>query len=590
MTDATQTTGAATPATGRSRLAVGLLQGLALWGLTEAVEQKVWPATQGPVFGALAMMALLAPFVVLGGLGGLRQRTLIVWSLAAAALLALLGAHDIYRRGAFDVIDWVGPAVMGYGAAGLFIGHHLIAGADADRRFIGRFATYFDIAWKHGVQLVLAAGFVGVFWLVLFLGAALFKLIGIGVVQDIIEERWFAFPATTTMFAAAVQLTDVRHGLIRGIRTVALTLLSWLLPVLVGLAAAFLMALPFTGLEPLWGTRRATAILLSASAVLIILINAAYQDGQPDTPAPLLLRWAAKIGGVLLAPMTVLATYALGLRIGQYGLTPDRVVAAACVFTGLCYAAGYGWAAVRPGIWMKRLEITNVAVAFVVLGLLLALFTPIADPARLGVNDQMARLKAGRVTPEAFDYAFLRFDGQRYGRAALERLVKQGGEAGKRAAAALAAGDRGDLPDPARPVRLPVFVEVLPKGRALPAGFLDLRGAANDGGLGDCTEKASPCLALLVDLDGDAREEVVLSAGWVMLVSSADANGRWRQVGHIGDPCADTQDALRSGRVRAIAPVWRDLELEGRRLRFQADESVCPVKDGAPTSEPRAGR
>lgn len=582
MTEGAQSGVTATAATGRARLAVGLAQGLALWGLTHAAEHKVWPATQGGLFGALALVTMLTPFVLLGGLGELRARTLLWWTLAATAVLALLGFHDIHRREAVEAIDWIGPAVMGYGAAGLFIAHHLVAGGDADRRFIARFASYFDSAWKHGVQLALSAGFVGVFWIVLFLGAALFSLIGIKVVEEVIRKEWFAFPATTTMLAAAVQLTDVRHGLIRGIRTVALTLLSWLLPVLVGLAAAFLMALPFTGLEPLWGTRRATAILLSASAVLIILINAAYQDGQLDTPAPLLLRWAAKIGGLLLVPMTVLATYALWLRIDQYGLTPDRVIAAACVIVGLCYAAGYGWAALRPGIWMKRLEITNIVTAFVVLGLLLALFTPIADPARLGVRDQLARLKAGKVTAEALDYRFLRFESQRYGMEALRALSRQGGEVGKRAAAALATDDRGQIPGPPTPEAMPLHVEVLPAGRTLPPRFLELRRATNDGGLGNCTDKASPCLALLIDLNGDGREEVVINAGWAMLVSTSDADGTWRQVGRFGDPCNETGKALRGGRIKVLDPQWRDLEIDGRRLRLEADTGPCPVKGGPP--------
>ena len=54
---------------------------------------------------------------------------------------------------------------------------------------------------------------------------------------------------------------------------------------------------------------------------------------------------ALREAGVLLAPMIVLAAYALWLRIGQYGLTPDRVVAVACVVAGLVYASA---AARRP--------------------------------------------------------------------------------------------------------------------------------------------------------------------------------------------------------------------------------------------------
>jgi hypothetical protein len=275
---------------GLARIGAGLVQGIALWALSEAADNKVWPATNGLLFGVLATVVLFTPFVVLGGLANMRRRTLVIWTLAAAAGLAALGAHDIDRRTAHETVDWISGQAMVFFAAALFIAHHLVSAADSDRKLIARFPTYFDQAWKHGVQLVMSAGFVGVFWLVLFLGGALFKLIGIAFVQDLIGKSWFAIPATTTMFAAAVQLTDVRHGLIRGIRTVALTLLSWLLPVLVFLTGAFMLALPFTGLEPLWKTRSAAGILLTAAAVMIVLINAAYQDGEPDEATPLVLR------------------------------------------------------------------------------------------------------------------------------------------------------------------------------------------------------------------------------------------------------------------------------------------------------------
>jgi hypothetical protein len=42
----------------------------------------------------------------------------------------------------------------------------------------------------------------------------------------------------------------------------------------------FLCSLPFTGLAALWETRHATSLLLSANAVLIMLINAAFQNGE----------------------------------------------------------------------------------------------------------------------------------------------------------------------------------------------------------------------------------------------------------------------------------------------------------------------
>ncbi|MDP1632960.1 MAG: DUF4153 domain-containing protein [Caulobacter sp.] len=570
---------------GLARIAIGLAQGVALWGLTEAADNKVWPATQGLLFGLLAMLVLLVPFVLLGGLAEMRRRPLIIWTVVAAAVLAVLGAHDIGRLAVGKAIDWVSARTMIFSAVGLFIAHHLVAAADADRRVIARFPTYFDLAWKHGVQMAMAVGFVGVFWIVLTLGGALFKVIGIDFVETLIRKSWFAIPASTTMFAAAVQLTDVRHGLIRGIRTVALTLLSWLLPVLVFLTAAFMAALPFTGLDPLWKTRSAAAILLSAAAVMIVLINAAYQDGEPDTPTPVVLRWAARVGGLLMLPLVGVAAFALWLRISQYGLTPDRIVASAFVIAGICYAVGYALAAVLPGAWMKRLELTNIATSFVVLALLIALFTPIADPARLSVNDQMARLAAGKIKPEAFDYRFLRFESERYGVAALGALKTGGGEAGKRAAETLAVRHIGDMPPSPRPDRDPVYIDALPAGTVLPAGFLAVQDRGEFDGPSACTDKARPCVARMVDLDGDGTDEVVVDMGWSMTVWAPGTEGRWRQVGRFDDVCDREATTLRDGKVETVAPQWRDLSVDGRRLNFRPDNEACPGPVPAPPAK-----
>lgn len=560
---------------GWTRIGTGLAQGIALWALTEVVEGKAGFSTNPVLLGAIEAVVLFTPFVVLAGLADLRRRTLIVWAAAAAVILAGLGAHDIARQAAGTDPRWIAGTTLVFLAAGLFIAHHLVAGADADRRPVARFATYFDLAWKHGVQLAMSAGFVGVFWIVLFLGGALFKLIGITLIADVIDKPWFAFPATGTMFAAAVQLTDVRHGLIRGIRTVALTLLSWLLPVLVVLVGAFMASLPFTGLEPLWKTKSAAAILLSAAAIMVILINAAYQGGEPDEPTPLALRWAARAGGLLLVPLIAVAGYAIWLRVGQYGLTPDRIIATACIVAGVCYAVGYSLAAMLPGPWMKPLEITNIVTAVIVVGLILAIFSPLADPARLSVNDQMARIAAGKIAPDKVDYRFLRFESQRYGLEALKTLKAKGGEVGKRAGEALSTSDRSRLAGPLLAEVSPVQVAVAPKGKVLPSGFLALRGAERDGGLSNCLDKSKPCRAVMLDLNDDGVDEVVLDVSYALIVSTADASGTWRQVGQFSRTCPDLDASLRDGRVGVAPSRWRDLEINGHVIALNRDEQGC---------------
>jgi len=47
------------------------------------------------------------------------------------------------------------------------------------------------------------------------------------------------------------------------------------------------------------------------------------------------------------------------------------------------------------------------------------LASPLGDPVRLAVANQNWRMLHGRIAPEAFDYAYLRHSGLRFGRAVL---------------------------------------------------------------------------------------------------------------------------------------------------------------------------
>lgn len=559
------------------RLATGLAQGLLLYGLYQADKSKVWPATQRELYGALLMVVLFTPFVVLAGVSALRGRTMILWKALVVLVVGALAAYGVWSGapGARGV-DGLGPHNFFAFAALLFIGHHLVQPADMERRRIARFGTYFDVTWKHGVQLALSLLFTGAFWLLLFLAAQLFKLIGVGAIESLIREQAFSFPATTVVFAAAVQLTDVRANLVRGVRTVSLTLLAWLLPLMALIAGGFLLTLPFTGLAPLWATKKAAALLLTAAAFLIILTNAAYQDGAERPHA--VLAWAARIAGLLLAPITALAGYAIWLRVAQYGLTPERVVGLACVVVAAGYAIGYAIAAAKPGPWMRPLEATNIAMAFVIIGVLLALASPLADPRRLSAGDQVRRLEAGRIAPDAFDFEFLRFDAGRYGRRALDRLSAGADpQVARLAKAALALEGRTGRRD--EPVRKTPRITFHPAGTAAPEGFLSALTKGPD--YDPCLNGDSACDARLFDVTGDGQPEVLLSGGWNIDVYGRGDDGVWRKLGSFQTQCGgpgEAVTALREGRLEPVAPAIRDLATGEGTMRFNPEQGACPTR------------
>ena len=584
-----------------ARIGIGLLQGLVLYLLYQAGESQAWPATRPLLFVPLLLVAALVPVILISGLGQLTRRQLLLWAGTAAALAALLGVYDAWDQfGAplpfFQKDKWrptmPSEELCGFMIAGFFIAHALVLSGAQDRRRIASYTTYFELAWKLGVQLAFCGLFVGVTWLVLHLGAALFMLVKLGFLRETIQKPWFAIPATAFAFSCAMHLTDMRPAIVRGIRNLLLVLLSWILPVLTLLVAGFLCSLPFTGLDALWATKSAGAVLLGAAAAFVILINAAWQNGAAPVARPVAL--AARIASLLLVPVVLLAIYALALRVQDHGWSNDRVIAAACMLVASCYAGGYAAASLRKG-WLPNLAGVNIAAAFVVLAVLLALFSPLADPGRLSVNDQLARLRDGKVTAADFDLAYLRFQGGRYGREALDRLETQaaGPDAALlRSRIAAVRAMRGPYDKLHDPVRLASNVRVWPEGTRLPPSFLATEWARMDKvDLPDCLEHpGAGCDAFLIDFDNDGRAEVLLlgdNEKWTQsAVLGETAGGKWRKLARLApvSMCAPLRQAMREGKVRPLPPRLSDLEVAGQRIAVAADEdreSACPSTPAA---------
>ncbi|CAH0201585.1 hypothetical protein SRABI118_01750 [Massilia sp. Bi118] len=592
------------PGVGSRRILVGLVQGLLLYLLYRAGKEQAWPATVSLLFVPLVLAALIVPVILVSGLGHMPRRQLLLWGGAALLLLAGLGCYDAWRvadlplpptrqDGPFPPSSGIyrslypSPPLVSFAMAGFFIAHTLVLAAVRDKRRIAAYATYFDIAWKHGVQLAFSGLFTGVTWLVLALGSQLFELVKLTFLTELIREEWFAIPVTAFAFSCAMHLTDVRPAIVRGIRSLLLVLLSWLLPVIVLLVGGFLLALPFTGLEPLWATRRAAAVLLVAAAGLVVLINAAWQNGEDGKAVARVVRVAARAASLLLAPLVLIAVYALSLRVRDYGWTGDRVSAAACMLVAACYAAGYFRAALRPG-WLPALASVNTGTAFVVLGLLVLLFSPLLDPARVSVSSQAARLASGKVQAERFDFAFLRFDGERYGRAALDRIEREaaGAQAAlvrRRIAIVRNMKSRWNRIAPAaQPADLGANLLLRQPGARLPDSFLRTDWALKDDPFlyPDCLrEPGKHCDAFQLDVNGDGKPEVFLStrnevAGAVpnTVVLAEDAQGQWTALARVMLPRVDCQalrEALAAGKVATAPPALADIEIGGARARLQ---------------------
>lgn len=581
------------------RLTTGLVQGVLLYLLYRAATVNMWPATEPFLFMPLFMLVLLLPVVFISSLGHMTSRHVALWTAAAGAVLVVLALHEAWRSAGSVPLDYgfmgrpsqrvPSMLVIVFSSVFLYVAHALVMAGTTDGKRIAGYGSYFEIAWKLAVQLLFSAFFVGALWSVLWMGAGLFGMVKLDFLERLLTKPWFVAPVICFAFSCALHITDVRPSIVRGIRSLLLVLASWILPVAVVIIGGFLCTLPFTGLDGLWKTRFATSLLLTTVAVLVMLINCAFQNGQ--TAASLAIRIAARMAAILLLPLTGIAIYALGLRVHEYGWTADRVVAAACLLVASCYSIGYQWAAHRYETWLVEIAPVNVGAAFLVLAVLLALFTPIADPARIAVANQVSRLERGLVKADKFDYRYLRFEGQRYGQQALEGLAQQGVGAdakvvSERAAAALKQTERWNPNGgKATATTIAANITVVPASEALPASFIAQEWKEAPGQmLPSClTNDVQQCTALLLDANGDGKRDILLVnqyyGGGYLYEEQPD--GKWLLAARLDIGCRPMLDALRAGRYTLVEPNLKALVVGGLQIQFEPvypDENCKAIK------------
>jgi hypothetical protein len=574
------------------RLIIGILQGLVLYLLLNAARHRSGIATIPVLFFPLHLAMLFIPPALIVGLPRVKAARLAMWASALAAIISIVGYHDAWRIAASPM---VGMPSLGRAGAPLpslavtlhsgiivFIAFCLILANEAARSWFAPYESYFEVSWKLGLQVCLSGLFVCALFLVLWLGAALFLLLKLHFLEQLLRESWFEIPVSALAFAGALHITDVRPELIRGSRTVVLSLLSWLLVVHVVIVAGFLASLPVTGLGLLWATRSATWILLGVSALTIVFVNAAFKGGPGSDHAPRVLRLCMRISCLMLPVPVMLATYALALRVGQYGLTPHRVLACAGLLVAYCYAIGYACAALTRDGALPRIASVNVMTAWTSLAVLVALFTSLADPARLSVASQVDRLLAGTVPPEKFDYRFLRYGSARYGVKALEQLQGETlspNATSIRELSARAAREPARVRSNAeRPDAATLAANIVSRtpGQSVPMSFLsmDWTASAQNWTLPVCLTSGSvKCDAYLIDLTGAHKLNVALfqNGGSVGFLFDQANTANWQLVGEfsIAPDCVAVRDALANGTFQLVEPRLRDIMVNGRRVEVE---------------------
>ncbi len=266
-------------------LGIAFGQGIALFLLWRALDNQIWPSQTPAVNFPLWTFALAWPVLMLLSLetGNLR-RCLQAVSLftAVLVLLAIYIGWQATPHGEFPIESLLFVSAV-TGAIACFKGLMVC------QRWIGQtppsYEHLFRFSWRNFLVFALASLLTVGVNLILFLTGALFSQIGIDFFRELFREDWFLFPVLAVAFGLGVLIFRRLVPVIDTITALLEGLMRLLLPLIAAVVVAFLGALPFTGLEPLWDTGSGTALLLWLNAFGLFFVNAVYQTGRnPSKP------------------------------------------------------------------------------------------------------------------------------------------------------------------------------------------------------------------------------------------------------------------------------------------------------------------
>jgi hypothetical protein len=290
--------------------------------------------------------------------------------------------------------------------------------------------SYRDIfhhVWTDAITAAGALAFTGLSWLVLMLLSELFHLLKIEFLRDLMREGWFGWTFSGLACGAALGTLRNQIKILGTMQTVVLLVASLLaVPLAAGLVV-FLLASAISGPQVLWeATRSATPLLLTCAAGSFVLANAILRDRDEAMTGSRVMRIAALVLAAVILPLAVFAAVSMGMRLNQYGLAPERLWGLVAIVVACVCGVGY-WAALargRMGRWRSRLRSATFHLGLFVCGLAVLLALPVFDFGAISTRNQLARLEKGKVSPEKFDFAALRWDFGEAGKRALVRLSK----------------------------------------------------------------------------------------------------------------------------------------------------------------------
>lgn len=553
-------------------LLIGLLQGIVFY-----YADRLFTSSQVLLTGALAVALVGGTLLQLLGEKARQWRALLP-TLAFTLLVSGMTMWVFYRAEHLlisrrEVDAWcISLVLLSYICASFLVAWPVAKG----QRW--RYEDLFQQAWNSVFRVLYALILVGIFLLLLKLWSRLFLMLGIEFFELHFWSQTFMCFSVPLVFALGMYMGGRSEKIIGQMRGMLFGACGLLLPLIALISVLFTLTLPFTGLDRIWATGYSTPILLVLAGAQLFLLNGVFQEGGQPRPYPKWLMRFVEFSLLCLPILAALAFYSSWLRVEQYALSPQRFIALALALLCSLYGLAAVWAVVlRSPAWLSNLRITNPALALLFCVLLVLINTPVLNPIRLSVDDQVQRLLDGRTNAHAFDAHYLRFGLGKAGEEAYAQLQMDLDQ------------ERILDPESRRALRERMedtslsYEEQLAKERArAPKPELEWIGPKPKGSeqfvaISEIADSPcdSGCVLWAVDLDEDGQSEVLVvpGAGFRYEYKSPriyvlDEKGEWDDRGpllwtQLPDGHVDTETLIRDireGNISLVKPRYRQLQ------------------------------
>ncbi|HED5646172.1 TPA: DUF4153 domain-containing protein [Enterobacter cloacae] len=572
------------PSTRLAVVLVGALQGLICYGISEYIAYAKLPSD---TVWSLCVMPATVAMTATVALSVTSFRKPLLWLALVIVGVVVAGMGAWLKWSVSGLEHWqIKEAVLVWGFHLLLM--MLLMLPWLQRRLspattASFYSDFYDKHWHNALTILTIFISNGLFWLVLFLWAELFKLIGIQFFDRLFfQSDWFISVAIGVVSASVAVLARMQVRLMRALQNLLTLIATGLLPLMAALALLFIGALPVMGFEAISARISAAGLLTALALLLLFLVTIVWHPQRQTLPYYALLNGMVRLAIAIVPAYPVLAGWALWLRISQYGWSPERLYGVLITLVALVWAVGFCISVVFCRRQAQKLQASVIPLTgLLALILLILIHTPVLDPWRISVESHMARYHDGRINADQVSLYMLSNSGRK-GREAMQTLQY----------------DRQFMAEPKRQRELYGLLSGNRDGAGkMTAGMLEKQftlapGTSRpDKGLwqamlnnqyrfDSCSRERKTCLLMSLDLNADGKPEAVIYqfSDRTIVVYTQTGTG-WKLAGDTwkmpdGLSREELERAVQQGKVKPAVKPWADIEIFGERVEINYDNAL----------------